>query len=352
MTAVAHAFEALPTLPQDSTAWHEQRARHIGASDIAAILGLSRHRTAREVYRAKMGAPHTIDENLAFFGHELEEPLARWIGWKHPEVGRIHSGFSARSTAHPIFSAAPDRTVFVGDTIIPIELKTSSAWMKDEWEDGVPDYYYVQSIQQQGVLGAPYGWVAVLHGGNQPEIFKVPFEETVWQQIVEIGEAWWERHVVAQTEPEAHSIDEFTADKVNTGAAIEGDERLLMAWYLDGLARAAYKTESERIEAVKDAYRELLGRAQADEIRYQGRPLYTWKRSKDVVSFDKAAFEHDHPDMVQQYTRVIPGSVRFLRKTVKDLEANPPAGWEPGITVSEVLETYEELHAWKESSAA
>lgn len=344
---MSEQFTPLPHFPQDSTEWHEQRARHIGASDIAAILGLSKHRTAREVYRAKMGAPNQIDENLAFFGHQLEEPLARWISWKHPEVGRIQNGFSAASIAHPIISAAPDRTTFVGDTIIPIELKTSSAWMKDEWEDGVPDYYYVQSIQQQGVLGAPHGWLAVLHGGNQPELFRIPFDQAVWQQIIDIGESWWKRHVVAEVEPEARSIAEFTDDKKNTGTAVEGDERLLMAWYLDGLARAAYKTEDERIEAVKNAFRELLGREGADELTYQGRALYTWKRSKDVISFDRAAFERDHPDLVQQYTRVVPGSVRFLRKTVKALEENPPADWAPGITVSEVLESFEELHAWK-----
>lgn len=143
-------------------------------------------------------------------------------------------------------------------------------------------------------------------------------------------------------------MSELEADKANTGRMVDGDERLLMAWYLDGLERSTFKAAEQRIEAVKAAYKELLSKVGADGLTYRGKPLYTWKRSKDVLSFDRAAFEADHPELVQKYTRIIPGSLRFLRKPVKEFETDPPAGWEPGKTVADVLAEYGELSQWKD----
>lgn len=343
-------YTILPQFEQDSPEWHHARRSGLGASEVATVLGLaptSWAQTARTVFRSKMGIRHEIPENLAYFGHALEEPIAQWIRDKRPEVGPVLPGIAVRSNEHPWLTASPDRMADDQGLLIPIELKTSSAYNISAWDDGVPDYYKIQSIVQQGCLSAPYGWLAVLHGGNTPALYKIPFEAEVWEQIVTITEHWWNDHVVAKSEPEPQSMAEIEADKQNTDSMVEGDERLLMAWYLDGLERAAYKSAEERIEAVKTAYKELLSKVGADGLTYRGKPLYTWKRSKDVLSFDRAQFEADHPELVEKYTRIIPGSLRFLRKTVADFEADPPEGWDPGLTVSEVLATYDELNQWR-----
>ena len=342
------SYELLPEFVQDSPEWHEARTHFLGASEVAAILGLSPWQTALSVYRTKRGVPNEIPENLAYFGHALETPIAQWIRDRHPEVGPVKDGISIRSIEYPWLSATPDRLTDDQGWLIPIELKTSSAFSTRAWADGVPDYYRIQSIVQQGVIGAAYGWLAVLHGGNTPELFRIAFDADVWEQIVRITGEWWETHIVGRVEPDPMSMVEIEAAKTNTGNMIDGDERLLTAWYLDGLERSTYKGAEQQIDAVKAAYKELLSITGADGLTYGGKALYTWKRSKDVPSFDKAQFETDHPELVQKYTRVIRGPLRFLRKTVKEFEENPPQGWEPGKHAADVLAEYGELSAWKQ----
>lgn len=342
-------YTILEEFKQDSPEWHEARRDSLGASEVAAVLGLSPWQTPLSVYRTKMGVPNEIPENLAYFGHALEAPIAQWIRDKHPEVGPVKAGISVRSTEYPWLTATPDRLADQVGLLIPIELKTSSAFSKSSWADGVPDYYRIQSIVQQGILGAPHGWLAVLHGGNDPELHRIPFDAEVWEQIVTITKEWWFTHVIGQVEPDPSSMSEMESAKANTGKTVDGDERLLTAWYLDGLERSAYKSAEEQIEAVKAAYKELLSTVGADELTYEGKPLYSWKRSKDVLAFDRAAFERDHPELVQKYTRLVPGSLRFLRKTVKEFQDNPPASWEAGMTVTDVLAQYGELSEWRKT---
>ncbi|MCW4458160.1 YqaJ viral recombinase family protein [Microbacterium sp. MPKO10] len=356
-------FTLLEPLEQDSPEWHEQRTHSLGASEVAAVLGLSPWQTPLSVWRTKQGIPNEIPEDLAFFGHQLEEPIANWISWKHPEVGQIDVGFGARSVEHPWLTATPDRSVGSLDTVGRtddgamiytaqpnfrcIELKTSSAYSKDKWADGVPDYYRVQVIVQMGVTGARKAHLAVLHGGNSPELYDVEWDADVWEQIVRLTDEWWQTYVVGGVQPEPSTMVELEESKQNTGNMIDGDERLLTAWYLDGLERSAYKEADEQIDAVKRAYKELMAKTGADGLTYQGTPLYTFKRTKDRLSFDMKAFEQDHPDLVQQYTRTVPGSLRFLRKSVAEFEETPPAEWEPGKKVVDVLAEYDDLTIWR-----
>src|SRR5690606_25461366 len=106
-----------------------------------------------------------------------------------------------------------------------------------------------------------------------------------------------------------------------------------------------------QIEAVKAAYKELLNSTDKSVLSYKGKALYTWKRPKPSVSFDMALFKQEHPDLHAMYTREMPSSPRFLRKDTKALNeefaTEPPEGWEPGLTVHDVLAAYDELTIWK-----
>lgn len=340
-------YEILEEFPVESPEWHEQRRHTLGASEVAAVLGLSRFQTPLGVYRTKMGAPHEIPENLSYFGRAMEPVMAQWVRDKHPEVGPVLPGFAARNPQCSWLSASPDRVTDSAGVLHPLELKNSSEWSRKEWDNGVPDYYKIQSLVQQLVLGAHGGHLAVLHGGNRPDLYRVPWDQDAVNQIIELTQAWWLHHVVAQVPPEPSTLGEVEAVQFNSGNGIDGDDRLLMAWYLDGLQRSTYKEAEEGIEAVKAAYKELLSHEHADELRFEGRPLYTWRRSKDAEVFDRERFTSDHPDLAARYSRTVPGSLRFLRKSVKDFEADPPPGWAPGMRVADVLEQYADLTIWK-----
>jgi len=336
------------TAKANTPEWLTARKSIIGASEVACILGLSKWSTPLGIYLDKLN-PNITDDMTEWqeWGHRLEDAIAQWVADKKgltvlPSPGLL------QSTLYPWLGATPDRVTDRGE---PVELKTSDRFMADQWEDGVPDNYVIQVTVQMIVLGARRGYLAVLHGGNRPEFFTIEWDQQVVDQIIRITKDFWQNNVMAKTPPEPTTSDELALVHRDSGETLDGDERLLMAWYLDGQERSAYKEADARIESVKAAYKELLNTTNKSVLSYQGKPLYTWKRPKPSTSFDMALFKTEHPALVDMYTREHPAAPRFLRKDTKALNegfaADPPEGWEAGLTVSDVLSAYSELTIWK-----
>lgn len=335
-----------PTANTDE--WLRLRKKFIGASEVACILGLSKWSTPLGIYNDKLN-PNVTDDmtDRQEAGHRLEPVIAQWVA-DTQRIAVLPSPGLLRSTIYPWLGATPDRVTDAGE---PIELKTSDTWMKDEWLDGPPDSYRIQVLVQMIVLGARRGYLAVMHGNFTFEFFTIEWDQAVVDQILSITKDFWQNNVMARIAPEPITSDELALVHRDSGDALDGDERLLMAWWLDGQERSTYKEAEARIEAVKAAYKELLHTTNKSTLRFGGKELYTWKRPKPSVSFDMALFKAEHPDLVKMYTREHPASPRFLRKDTKALNeefaAEPPAGWEPGMTVHDVLAAYDDLTIWK-----
>jgi putative phage-type endonuclease len=336
------------TATANTPEWLTARKSIIGASEVACILGLSKWSTPLGIYNDKLN-PNITDDMTEWqeWGHRLEDAIATWVQDKKgltvlPSPGLL------RSNEYPWLGATPDRVTDLGE---PVELKTSDRFMADQWEEGVPDNYLIQVMVQMIVLGARRGYLAVLHGGNRPEFFTIEWDQQVVDQIISITKDFWQNNVMAKTPPEATTSDELALVHRDSGDVLAGDERLLMAWYLDGQERSTYKEADARIESVKSAYKELLNATNTSVLSYKGKPLYTWKRPKPSTSFDMALFKQEHPALVAMYTREHPAAPRFLRKDTKALNeefaADPPEGWEAGLTVNDVLAEYSELTIWK-----
>ncbi len=314
-------YEILPTYPQDSAEWHEARMQGIGASDVAAILGLSPWQTPLSVFNTKMGVPNEIPENLAFFGHALEQPIADWITHKHPEVGEVKEGFAARSTVAPWLTATFDRTTTDdAGRVVPIELKTSSAFGREKWVDGVPLYYAAQVQQQNFILDAPYGWLAVLHGGNEPELYKVVTDwEFINDHLIPKTEAFWNDHVLTKTPPDpvtsAEAVELWPGDLEVT---VEGDERLYELWGAYGQMQAEQVEVGQQLDAIKLELQKAMKDAVA--LTYEGRELFTWRPRAGSTRWDTKQLEKDMPQLAATYKKQGKPTRVFSRKTVKEVE--------------------------------
>lgn len=315
------SYEILPEHPQDSPEWHEARTQGIGASEVAAILGLSPWQTPLGVWRTKMGVPSEIPEHLAYFGHALEEPIAGWLRDKKPEVGLVEAGFSARSVEWPWLTASPDRVRYLDFNEIPIELKTSGAFGRDKWADGVPLFYEAQVQAQMAVLGAPFGWLAVLHGGNDPELYRIARDdEFIQDHLIPKTRDFWEQHVLTKVAPEpTTSVEAVELWPGDPEVTVEGDERLHELWGAYGLMQA----EAVQIGQDLDAMKLELQKAMQDAVAltYQGRELFTWRPRAGSKRLDGASLKKDHPDIAAKYTRQGEPTRVFARKTIKEVEA-------------------------------
>jgi putative phage-type endonuclease len=312
------AYEILDDQGMDSDAWHDARRGSLGASEVAAVLGLSKWQTPLAVYNAKNGRPTEIAENLAYWGHHLEDAIARWVVDYHPEVGKVRPGFSARSVAWPWLTATPDRIAVADGAVIPLELKTSSAYSKGDWADGVPAWYNAQVQAQIAVLGAPYGLLAVLHGGNEAELHRIERDDPYIGWMIGGTRRFWQEHVEAGIPPLPSNTDEtvdlWPGDP--DADAIEGGDELFRAWIEYGEQQFVADAAARRLEELKLDIQTRM--ADAPAVTYSGNRLFTWAPRKGAARIDTKALVADLPDLAAEYTRVSAPTRTFKRIPAKE----------------------------------
>ncbi len=315
-------YEVLPQFEVESPAWHEQRARSIGASDVAAVLGLSPWQTPLDIYRAKLGVRHEINEHAAYFGHKLEPVIAGWVEHAHPEVGEVSPGGSFRSRAWPWLTAAPDRFAVTPSATVPLELKSSGGYARQMWDSGIPTHYAVQVQQQVAVLGTDYGWLAVLHGGNSPDLYRVERDDEFIDTIlIPQTEAFWKGHVLARVEPEpttsAEAVTRWPGDP--EAEPVEADDDLYGAWlHLTDLRLQQKDADAEASRLTLEIQKAL---GDATELRRDGQVLATWKPRAGQTRIDSKALRTDHPDLADAYTRRGDPTRTFTLKHPKEAAA-------------------------------
>lgn len=175
--------------------WLARRLSGIGASEIAAVLGVSSFKSRYALYQEKIGAiepPDLSDVERIDWGKRLE-PLI--IDAYQDRTGRPvrHSGKLLRSKRYPWALCTLD-----GETTEqprpwwwPLEIKTTGAFMASDWVDGAPEIYDLQVHQQMLVTGAEVATVACLVGGQKLVWCDVERNEETIRRIVYHGERFW-----------------------------------------------------------------------------------------------------------------------------------------------------------------
>lgn len=189
----------------------KERIGYIGASDAAAVLGMSRWKSRLDVWAEKTGliVPEDISEKLQVeLGNELEDFVARKFEKKEGKKVAL-----AQETLfhpkHPFIAANLDRRV-VGENAV-LECKVTSARKAKEWEgDEFPTEYVIQVMHQLAVTGAEKGYLAVLIGNEDFKVKEVMRDEKVLADLVRREVEFWEKFVVPKTPPAVSYQDQDT----------------------------------------------------------------------------------------------------------------------------------------------
>ena len=135
--------------------WREGRKHSIGASDAAAVMGISPWKTEAQLWDEKANGK-TLDFHNAdtVRGHRSENHILELYGI---ETGRkIFSGerIMLMSNHNPFMSCTLDGIDFTDENNpIVIEVK-SVKFSHGEWsDDKIPDYYFTQLLHQLAVTG-------------------------------------------------------------------------------------------------------------------------------------------------------------------------------------------------------
>lgn len=192
---------------QDKATWLELRNKGIGGSDIASILGVSKWKSAFQLWLEKTGQsePEDLKDNeYVYWGAKLEDLVAQ----RFCEV----TGKSVRRRGmladeeYPFLLANVDR--MVEGEMAGLECKTANAFASKEWnDDELPDSYYLQCQWYMMVTGFPIWYIAVLIGGNHFVWKEVSRNEDQIKAMKEAAIGFWNNNVLGGEVPPVDSSE-------------------------------------------------------------------------------------------------------------------------------------------------
>lgn len=160
----------LELVEQSREEWLAGRTRGIGASESAGILGASPWSSPLSVWVAKTSddaALEVVENEAMRWGTLLEPVVLEEYARRRGVCVERHD--QAVSLDHPRFSenhmtATPDAYSADGGLV---EIKTTSAYMAADWEDGAPLHYRIQLQHQMAVAERDHGTLVALIGGQR-----------------------------------------------------------------------------------------------------------------------------------------------------------------------------------------
>lgn len=281
----------------DTPEWLEERRRSIGASEVAAVMGLSPYATPLDIYKSKGGVDRYFDPVLSMIGHRSEAIMHEWLE-KHSglNLGEIEPGFMARMDDRPWLHASFDR---VADGL-PIQMKTASAYVGHHWDEGIPTDIRIQVQAEMAVADQPRALVVVWIGGREFRTYWEPRDDRfIREHMLPAVDAFWHNHVAAGIAPEPTTVSELNEIPVEPGKAVEADDTVLEAIDRRAVLLSDAQSMTEEADALKVAIGQWLG--DADTITKDGRNVLTFRYQKGRSGFDQKAFREAHPDLYAEF---------------------------------------------------
>lgn len=306
----------------DTPEWLAERLSSIGASEVAAVLGISKWQTPLSIYHAKMGVPSDFPEELSYVTHASEDVVAGWVEKFHPEWGTVEPGFMARSTSAPWLHATFDRILLQPDGVrIPLQIKTGHQNAAKSWDDGVPADYQIQEQLEMFVYGAQLARLVVMHGGRTFAHYDIARDDDFLNNFVipTTGDFWTE-NVLAKVPPQPFTSAEAAAYwPANAEETVEATEVELEQWVTYGGLLEAAKAIETKLDAVKFELQQTM--KTATRMTYNGAPLFAWKESKPVTRFNSTQFKKEHFELAQKYLTVSVPTRPFTRSPTNPVKA-------------------------------
>jgi putative phage-type endonuclease len=272
--------------PQRSAKWLELRKQGIGASDVAAVLGVSPYKSRLELYLQKRGE---LDEKpvgaAAQRGVILEDAVAKMYEAERPGTKlRSWHGIIRRKDA-PWKYASLDRTIVGTERIVEIKTSSSPRWQLYP----VPPEVEAQARWQMIVSGFKHVDIAALLGGLVLRIETIEWDDEKHERIEAEVEQFW-RDVQDGVQPDPAPLDADIFDRIypkDSGETInaekdsELDELITTLVCSRSAAKDLADIVSETEAKIKDAMREATQlKGSAATISWKataGRRMIDWE---------------------------------------------------------------------------
>ena len=291
-------YRRIDVLP-DTDQWLEERRSSIGASEVAAVMRLSKWSTPLDVYKSKHGVDREFDPLLAFIGHQSETIIANWV---HKFSGlnvELLPAFMARSVEFPFLHASFDRVS--ENPFTTWQFKTAHQYTGHHWDEGIPTDIRVQVQAEMVVAGTRKAAVVVWIGGREFRLFWEDRDDRfIDEHMLPALSAFWD-DVQAGRAPAPSTLAENAELYPSEAAEVEASGTAMEAVERRAVLLSDIASMQEEADALKLVIANYMG--SADTLTFEGRRVLTYKTQKGRESFDGAAFKTDHPDLAAKYTR-------------------------------------------------
>lgn len=277
----------------------EERQQYIGASEIAAVMGLDRWKTSLDVFREKTGLvePFTVNKHTER-GKRLEAIAADlFTELTGNKLQRRTQAFI--HPAYPFIVGHIDR-VFVGEKkLAEIKCPSIAAFRKYQRE-GLPDSMIVQMQVYLGLTGSASGtWLIFCADAWDLATFDIEFDESLYTAAVWAAVNFWNDHVLIGKAPEydasGNSAD-IQIEKTGGSVTFREDEQFIAK--AQALKEAAdLKRDAE--ELYEFAKQDILNTVECAPGVYEcpGLVRMHYTQSPGRMSFDKKALAAKHPEI-------------------------------------------------------
>lgn len=190
--------------------WLEYRRLGIGGSDVAAILGISPFRTARDLYYDKLNIVTDDDEGnwVAMEMGNLLEPLVARIFAKKTGLKIYQRKCMFQHPHYQWMLADLDYLVELPDgTTAILEIKTTNYNAKENWwyngKEIVPVYYECQGRHYMSVMNIDRVYFCCLYGNNEDEVIirHIDRDLDYEAELIALEQTFWHENVLSKNPP-------------------------------------------------------------------------------------------------------------------------------------------------------
>ena len=316
---------SFPLAPCFETA-DEPRGARLGASEVAAVLGLSNFRSPMDVWARKLGlVERSPDSAVTKRGRYLEPGLLDWLG---DELGaqetRRGEPFDSPwivSSSFPHVGCHPDGYLWLDDEQRWIGAELKTARNASEWGDegdAIPPAYWCQVQVCLALTGLPEWAVGVylpLH--ERFRVYRLTLDTRVVPALLRRAAEWWEAHVLAEEPPALDGskaarewlLSQHPRHVEPLREATEEEEGLTRALSEIKAQQKALKVEHDRLAVDLQA---LIGGAEG--VTFDGGKA-TWK-AQQRTALNQRRLRDERPDVWAEYSETT--TTRVLRVRVKE----------------------------------
>lgn len=311
-------------LPETDEEWLAGRGKYLGGSEAAAILNRNPYESPLSIYAAKVdGRKKDLSKVVSVIkGKELEDfILENKFKPKYTDYRVVKPNHLFTLKKYPFIAANLDGIAVPKDENSDLkpfinEIKYTSSYGEQLWDDGIPDYYWIQTQQYMHILGMETTILGVLKESTwQMTFYEIEYDadfcnKTLIPALVD----FWENHIVPKIPPKASSKDpEYLKKEMEDIKEFTEDVNLLeLAEQYTNI-----KEEMKQLKKKENELKELVVSAYTD-----GRipPKDDFKVSLSVVErfdLDTARIKEDYPEIAKQCVKDVTYSTLRVTKKKK-----------------------------------